>query len=99
VLEDKRAVVAPGVLRQQLADGAQRAGTHSACDHLTAPAVRPLTTRRSMIANKMMTGTVETRPAAKRCPQSTEYCPIYWLIATVSGCCDVGCPRLSVRAT
>ena len=76
VLEDQRTVVAPGVLGEQLADGAQRAGTDSACVHLTAPAVRPLTTRRSMKANRMITGTVATRPAANRCPQSTEYCPM-----------------------
>ena len=63
-------------------------GRDSASVHLTAPAVRPLTTRRSMKANRMITGTVATRPAANRCPQSTEYSPMYWLIATVSGCCD-----------
>ena len=76
VLEKQRTVVAPGVLGEQLANRAQRAGTHSACVHLTAPAVRPLTTRRSINANKMMTGTVATRPAANRCPQSTEYSPM-----------------------
>src|SRR5438094_14106 len=75
VLEYQRTVVSPGVLLQQLADRAQWAGPDSACVHLTAPAVRPLTTRRSMKANRMTTGTVATRPAAKRCPQSTEYCP------------------------
>ena len=52
-----------------------------------------------MMANRMITGTVATRPAANRWPQSTEYSPMYWLIATVSGCCEVCSPRLSVSAT
>src|ERR1700735_2095104 len=99
MLQDQRQVVALSVLGQQLADGAQRATADPASAHLTPPAVRPPTTRRSMMANRMITGTVATRPAANRWPQSTEYSPMYWLIATVSGCWLVGSPRLSVSAT
>ena len=85
-LQHQRQVVPLGVLGQQFADGAERAMAHAANAHLTPPAVRPPTTRRSMMANRMITGTVATRPAANRWPQSTEYSPMYWLIATVSGC-------------
>src|SRR5262249_3542068 len=66
LLQDQRPVVSPGVLGEQLADGAQRATAGAVSVHLTAPAVRPLTTRRSMKANRMTTGTVATRPPAKR---------------------------------
>ena len=65
-LQHQRQVVPLGVLGQQLADGAQRATADPASAHLTPPAVRPPTTRRSMMANRMITGTVATRPAANR---------------------------------
>ena len=63
--------------RQQSGWLAISCSTKAICEvYLIEPAVRPLTTRPSITANRMMTGIVAITDPAKRWPQSTEYSPM-----------------------
>ena len=55
-------------------DGDHRSGRRG--HYLIDPAVRPLTTRPSITANRMITGIVAITAPANRCPQSIEYSPM-----------------------
>lgn len=53
-------MVASGVLGQQLSGGTQRALTHYACVHLTAPGCRVAHGTRLVKGNRTISGTVAT---------------------------------------